>query len=166
VHVLAGLADLLRYVLQEGRQTVKLAEELEFVGRYLEIERVRFSDRLRVSTSVQGGASDALFPPLLLQALVENAVRHGIAKRIEGGEIRVRAWHDGGVLHVTVEDDGPGIAAGPPPVREESAGVGLANTRARLALLYGGAGSLTLGERPEGGAIAKVTLPFISVEGE
>jgi two-component system LytT family sensor kinase len=166
VHVLTGLAELLRYVLQEARQTVKLGEELEFVGRYLEIERVRFSDRLRVSMSAEGDASDALVPPLLLQPLVENAVRHGIAKRIEGGEIRVRAWHDAGVLHVTVEDDGAGIAAGPPPVREEGAGLGLANTRARLALLYRGAGSLTLGERPEGGAIAELSLPFISVAGE
>jgi len=156
--VLADLAELLRYVLAAGApdDTVPLGDELAFVARYLEIERVRFSDRLRPTIDAGAEARDALVPRLVLQPLVENAVRHGVAGRIGAGAVSVRAWCDGDRLRVTVSDDGPGPGAG----GTDGTGVGLANTRARLAVLYGGAASLALRAGDVGGAVAELALPL------
>jgi signal transduction histidine kinase len=156
VRMLAGLSDLLRYVLEETRaDEVPLREELQFIERYLEIERVRFQDRLRVSTDVADEALDALVPNLLLQPLVENALRHGIARKVNPGTIEIAARRLGDRLILQVRDDGPGVTE---PAR--AGGVGVANTRRRLEQAYGNEHSFELRTGPQGGASATVSLPF------
>src|SRR3954469_22532331 len=136
VSMLAGLSDLLRYTLENaGKQEVPLKEELEFLELYLDIQQMRFSDRLTVTMSIAPETLDAMVPNLILQPLVENALRHGIARRTAAGTVGVRANRDDGQLRIIVFDDGPGLQRddGTPPIE----GVGLSNTRARLAQLYG-----------------------------
>jgi signal transduction histidine kinase len=156
VRMLAGLGDLLRYVLEDARaEEVSLGEELQFIERYLEIERVRFQDRLRVTTDVAEETLAALVPNLLLQPLVENALRHGIARKVNRGTIEIAARRLGDRLILQVRDDGPGVS--------ETArldGVGIANTRRRLEQAYGSEHSFELRSGPQGGASATVSLPF------
>jgi LytS/YehU family sensor histidine kinase len=138
------------------RLEVSLEEELAMVRDYLAIEEARFRDRLRVHVEAAPGTGDCLVPPLVLQPLVENAVRHGISARSSAGRIDVRAWREDGRLHLSVADDGPGLGS---PSPAEGTGVGLPNTRERLAQLYGAEQSLTL-ERPEaGGTRVHLVLP-------
>lgn len=160
--VLGLLADLLRATLdQSGTQEIRLAEELELLETYLAIERTRFPDRLSVDLDVPDELREAWVPNLVLQPLVENAVRYGIAPRAAPGRISIRARCDGGVLTLAVADDGPGVRPGP-----KGTGLGIANTRARLERLYGRAGRLDLGPVPGGpGTVATVTLPFRTGEG-
>ena len=158
VHALAELAELLRHALY-GPSTaeVPLREELGFVERYLGIERMRFQDRLRVAMDVAPEALDAAVPNLLLQPLVENALKHGIAPRAAGGCVTIRARVEGEVLRLEVADDGAGLAGGAPA---GAGGVGLANTRARLDRLYGSAARLRLRAAEPGGAVVSVELPL------
>jgi hypothetical protein len=157
VRVLAGLGELLRHVLYgPGTHEVPLRDELAFVERYLAIERVRFGDRLRVEVEVEPGAMDAAVPNLLLQPLVENALKHGIAPRPDGGRVAVRARAAGAVLRVEVCDDGGDLAGREAPAGR---GLGLANTRARLDRLYGGRATLRVGGHA-GGTSAVVELPL------
>ena len=159
VRVLAGLGELLRHVLYgSGAQEAPLREELAFVGRYLDIERVRFGDRLVVETDVEPALLDATVPTLVLQPLVENALKHGIAERPEGGRVTLRARAGADVLRLEVADDGAGL---PPGWRaEEGRGVGLANTRARLERLYGAAARLHVAGAAERGVVATVEIPL------
>ncbi|MEM1055562.1 MAG: histidine kinase [Bacteroidota bacterium] len=155
--MISDLSDLLRVVLDgSDSPETPLNEELDMLGHYLDIERTRFADRLTVDIDVDRDTRGALVPTLLLQPLVENAVKHGIAPRGEGGRISVAAHRSNGHLVVHVCDDGPGVGPGGPS-RE---GVGLRNTRDRLAKLYGENAALTLRDRPEGGLDAQVRLPF------
>ena len=131
--MLAELGDLLRYVVRETSENVTLGEELDFATRYLGVEQVRFADRLRPSIDASADVRRAMVPPLLIQPLVENAVRHGVAKRQVAGVIQVKAWRNAGTLHITIEDDGPG----PDAPNDEPPGIGLANTRSRLAAMFG-----------------------------
>jgi two-component system LytT family sensor kinase len=150
------LGTVLRQVLQgEKRQEVPLSDELHFIEQYLAIEQVRFSDRLHVQWSIDPALRDAAVPEFILQPLVENAIRHGVAKRSEAGTIEVSAALDGDAIVLTVGDDGPGYAG-----EGVDAGVGLANIRARLETLYGPAGRLELRRGENGGTIATVRLPF------
>ncbi len=163
VRVLARLAELLRQVLdEEAAQEVALGDELDLVGRYLDIERVRFGDRLHVLIEADAAARASAVPHLLLQPLVENAVRHGISRRADAGTIQVRADRRDGTLRVRVRDDGPGLAA-----HGEAAGdgIGLRNTRARLRYLYGDAASLELLDHVDGGAEVTVVLPAREIRG-
>jgi len=149
------LSTLLRQVLQsEQRQLVRLDQELKFIEQYLAIEQVRFSDRLEVVWSIADDALDALVPEFVLQPLVENAIRHGVAKRSEKGTIRIVARVDDKVLELRVEDDGPGYQPG------KGAGLGLANTRARLETIYGGEAQLEINSPEAGGTIVVVRLPL------
>jgi two-component system LytT family sensor kinase len=156
------LGDLLRMAIdREAGQEVPLRRELDFVGAYLDIERTRFHDRLSVEVSVDPEALDALVPNLVLQPLVENAVRHGVGPRARAGHITVTACRDGGLLRLVVRDDGRGLS---PRMRER---VGIGNTRTRLRQLYGDAHRFELVDAPEGGVIAMVEIPFRpSSEGE
>jgi len=159
VRVVAGLGDLLRRMLDGARrQEVPLSQELDFVRAYLEIEQIRFRDRLTVDVAAEEGVGDAAVPHLLLQPLVENAIRHGIAPRAAGGRVEVRARRVGAALELVVRDDGPGAANGAPGL--ERPGVGLANTRARLARLYGAGGTLDVSDAAGGGVEVRVTLPY------
>ncbi len=155
------LSDVLRQVLRsDPKQETTLASELEFIGRYLEIEHVRFSDRLRPAIQVEPADRKAAVPPFILQPLIENALRHGIARSSVAGRLEVNARREGADLVLTVRDDGPGLperAAGAP-------GVGLANTRSRLAALYGERASLRISNAAGGGAIAEIRLPYHETE--
>ena len=157
--VLEELGEILRHVLRSERpEVVSLEEETGFLRRYLGIEQVRFSDRLRTSFRIDPGVASAAVPEFILQPLVENAVRHGIAERIDAGQVIVSARRDGPDLVLTVEDDGPGYDD-----RAPSTGLGLANTRERLTVLYGDRGTLRLTPRPGGGTIATVRLPWSEI---
>jgi LytS/YehU family sensor histidine kinase len=159
--VLELLSDILREVLQTDRShETSLTQEIEFIERYLAIEQVRFSDRLRPVIAVDSSIVQAAVPRFLLQPLVENALRHGIARRGDAGLIEIRGRREGEQLVLTVRDDGPGLSATP----ASTAGVGLSNIRARLAELYGTAASLDVSNAEGGGVIATVRLPYREVE--
>lgn len=159
--VLARLGDLLRATLEsEGVQEVPLEQELEFLARYLEIERARFGERLEVAFRVEPVTEEALVPTFLLQPLVENAIRHGATTRDAGGRVEIGARRRNGWLVLTVEDDGPGL----PPASVESAagsgGVGLSNTRARLRHLYGDDHTFELASRDGRGLRVTIEIPL------
>jgi signal transduction histidine kinase len=160
VEVVAGLGELLRRVLDGGgaTQDVPLKQELEFVRGYLDIEQIRFRDRLRVVVDAEPETLDARVPHLILQPLVENAIHHGIAPRASGGSLVISARRIDGDLHLTVRDDGSGLAAR--TLAAETRGVGLANTSARLRQLYGPGASFEVVNVADGGVAAHVVLPF------
>jgi sensor histidine kinase YesM len=159
VDMLAGLSDLLRYTLENaGKQEVPLREELDFLELYLDIQQMRFSDRLAVRLDVAPETLDALVPNLILQPLVENAIRHGIAGRASGGTVGVSASLEHGLLRIRVYDDGTGL-------REDwrlkqSDGIGLQNTLARLEQLYGAGHGFTVRNRERGGVEASLAIPL------
>ena len=156
--MLHSLSELLRIALSSSdRQEIPLREELDFLGRYLAIQRMRFGDRLQVSEEIEASAMDCLVPALLLQPLVENAICHGLEPSGQPGKLRIAAARDGEWLRLTVEDDGVGLTAG--GQNHEGSGVGLANVRERLATLHGGAYEFSIAERPEGGVVVKIRLP-------
>ena len=136
-------------------QEVELREELELLQCYLDIMRQRFHDRLTIEMEVHPNALDAMVPHLLLQPLVENALRHGIERREDGGVLQITVHPHLDTLDIEVRDNGPGLSAS--HVRE---GTGVRNTRDRLVHLYGDAQSFALEPRPGGGAIAAVTIPY------
>lgn len=160
IHALSLLSDVLYTTIRASdEQETTLNDELAFVGRYLEIERVRFGDRLTVAVDVDPCVASALVPTFLLQPFVENALRHGLASRRAGGNVRLSASSDDGQLVMRVSDDGIGL----PTDWEErmSRGVGIANARARLARMYGDAGSMTIAPGAEGsGAEVSLRLPL------
>jgi len=156
--MIARLSELLRHTLGgTDEQEVTLAEELDLVERYLEILRIRFPGRLQVDTVAEPSVLDALMPNLVLQPLVENAIKHGVSKIDGPGRIWIRARRDSERLVLIVRDNGPALVSGAARVEE---GVGLRNTRARLRQLYGSAQSMTLRAAEEGGLEAEVTLPY------
>ena len=129
---------------------------MEHLACYLEIERVRFADRLTVRFNVDEMLLAARVPNMILQPLVENAVRHAVSRREEGGTIAISATGAQGVLRLTVTDDGPGLAG----AATDGQGIGLVNTRARLAQCYGDAQQLELVSLPNGGTRAAMELPL------
>lgn len=152
-----GLSDLLRYTLnRDGQQEVPLAEELEFTRKYLEIERTRFGDRLKIHYMVSPETLACRVPVFLLQLLVENAIRHGIAKKAGVGQVSISAECEDGRIRITVEDDGVGLSQGE---REEPEGIGIKNARRRLAFLYGNDFRLDVSERRPSGVIATLEIP-------
>ena len=152
--MITRLSDLLRYALESTEaQEVTLEQELSFLDRYLEIEQTRFGDRLAVRREIEPAALQFHVPNLILQPLVENAIRHGIEPHARPGEITLSAWDEHGLLHVEVRDNGEGLANVPVE------GVGLSNTRARLAELYGSAAQFEFRNAPGGGLIVHMSLP-------
>jgi two-component system LytT family sensor kinase len=156
--MMTRLGDLLRMSLESaGTQITTLSRELEFVNCYLEIEKVRFAERLTVTLDIAPETLDAWVPHLLLQPLVDNAVKHGISKRAAGGEIQIAVTARNGELQLEVRDNGPGPSKhGVIP----SSGLGLRITRDRLQSLYGQHQSVELLSPPEGGALTRVCIPF------
>ncbi len=160
--MLARLGDFLRLTLENsGAQEVTLQEELEFLRCYLEIERVRFHDRLTVNMQIEPETLDARVPNLILQPIVENAIRHGIVARIAPGEIAIRARRLGDQLELQVKDNGPGLGRTEGVRLKE--GLGLANTRARLEQLYRAAYRFDMSDAPEGGLQVTLEIPFVTV---
>jgi len=167
--MLLQLSGLLRVTLaRNAAHEIRLRQELEILERYLEIEQIRFQDRLTVRTRVDPSALDALVPQLFFQPLVENAIRHGISDRETGGVIDIRAERQNGMLCLQVRDNGPGLNT---PRGNLVEGVGLSNTRSRLEYLYGSGSRFEVGDAEEGGLIVTAAFPFhtetiIEVEAE
>ena len=152
--MVTSLSDLLRYSLQSDRtHTVSLAEELAIVDEYVSLERVRFEDRLRFERTLDPGALEARVPPMLVQTLVENAVKHGVANLPQGGVVRVRAAVNGRSMTISVSNSGTMRHA------YDEGGHGLRNTMARLRLLYDHHASFSLTD-VSGETVATVTLPL------
>ena len=161
--MLLRLSDLLRLALKNaGAHEVSLRQEMEFLRSYLEIEQTRFQHRLKVLIEIDAEALDARVPNLILQPLVENAIRHGVAPRPTESTIKIRASRRNGLVELQVRDDGPGIDE----MRSEAAanGIGLSNTRARLDKLYGAAHSFHLSSADGGGTQVTITIPFHPVD--
>ena len=156
--MISCLGDLLRTTLaHRQQQEVTVQEELELLGPYLEIERTRFGDRLTIEIQSQEETLDARVPHLILQPLIENAIRHGIAPQRGPGWISVTSVRRGESLLVQVRDNGLGLSQGDPLVSE---GLGLANIRARLQQLYGDEAALRIQPRAEGGTLVELRMPF------
>jgi sensor histidine kinase YesM len=161
--MLARLGSLLRSALENAdRQEVSLKEELDFIRPYLEIEQARLGARLRVQMDIEPSTMDAVVPNLVLQPLVENAIRHGVAPRTETGRVLILARRQDDRLCLQVCDDGPGLPDNSSPLRE---GVGLSNTRSRLQQLYGDAHRFELTNGQGKGLTASVVIPFREAEG-
>ena len=160
--MMSRLSDLLRISLESaGTQIVPLSRELEFVNGYLEIEKVRFEDRLNVIFDVAPDTLDALVPHLLLQPLVENAVRHGISRRSSNGRIRIAVSHDGRSLCLQVCDNGPGMEESDGnQTQSKRGGLGLRATRERLQTLYAHEQSMEIHSAPGSGVEVEVRIPF------
>lgn len=155
--MIARLSTLLRHALQRERaQEVSLLEELTILAAYVDIEQLRFEDRLSVSWQIDPSALGAQVPHLLLQPLVENAIRHGIAPRSEPGNVSISASRQNGSLHISVLDDGVGQSA----MQSPASGVGLTNTRDRLRQLYGAAQSLSISAVVPHGTRVDIVLPY------
>jgi two-component system, LytTR family, sensor kinase len=158
VSMIVGLSEFLRRSSEDShRSQVALREEVEYLQRYLDIQKVRFGERLQVSVDIPAELLGAQVPNLLLQPLVENAIKHGIAKRVAGGAVRVAgACHDGN-LCLSVYNDGPSL---PTNWQATQTGVGIANLRTRLQILHGKESELRLNRANPGGVEVLVTLPF------
>ena len=155
--MLVRLSELLRLTMHHpGQPLTKLRDEIAFIEKYLEIERIRFRDRLTARVDAEAAVLDAEVPSLILQPLVENAIRHGIEPRPGAGRVEIGARRDGGRLLLTVRDNGVGQPSGG-FTRE---GIGLANTRARLRELYGEKHEFTLANHPEGGLEIRLLIPL------
>lgn len=154
--MLARLSDLLRTAVafMEAAE-VPLTREVEWIEQYVELQQIRHEEQLEIDIEIAPEAVRAMVPPLVLQPLVENSIKHGIEKRAGGGRIAIAAERAGDLLRLCVRDDGPG-----PGARAAANGVGLGNTRARLETMYGGRSSVTLRAAEGGGAEAIVEIPF------
>ena len=153
--MIARLSELLRHTLDSrASEEIPLRDEMSFLQRYFDIMAVRFQGKLRVTTSLDDAALDARVPNFILQPLVENALEHGVSRATGEAEIAIEARREGDELVIAIVDRGPGFDA------SAEGGVGLANTRARLAGLYGSAASVTPRTAPEGGAAVELRLPW------
>jgi signal transduction histidine kinase len=159
IAMISRLSDFLRISLQTSdTPQIPVASEMVFVRHYLDIQKIRFGDRLTFRLDVAPDALSALVPTLLLQPLVENALQHGILPHREGGSVTITIHTDAGVLNLRVEDDGPGFRGSPMP----PFGVGLSNTARRLDELYGGQAKLVIGRGAAGGVVVSIELPLVS----
>ena len=157
-HLLVSLGDLLRMALERRENEITLRSELEFVGKYLEIEQTRFHDRLKVRMDVPPDLLGVYVPSLALQPLVENAIKHGISVDSAAGRLEIAAQRNNGRVSLRVRDDGPGLAPG----SRLRFGVGLTNVQSRLKQLYGEESSLELTRGDGRGCEAIITIPLRS----
>lgn len=157
--MLEQLGDLLRLSLDHAdEQEIPLQQELAFIDRYLKLQKIRFDNRLDVIVDVEPPALRAMVPTFILQPLLENAIRHGIARRSTAGLIEIQAWHENGSLHLSVRDDGPGLPADWDI--ERAIGVGLSNTQERLRRLYGDEQRFEIATMEGSGVRVDLTLPY------
>ena len=159
--MVSELSDFLRLVLStSSEQEVPLERELGLLDRYVAIQRVRFQDRLTVNCNIEDGVRGALVPSLILQPLVENAIRHGISPRAGAGYVQVTARRVGDKLAISILDDGVGVRARRSRERSRGSGLGLTNTTTRLIHLYGEHHEFESGPREEGGYAVRIMIPF------
>jgi two-component system, LytTR family, sensor kinase len=163
--VIIKLANILRRLMRKSDNFVQLREELEFIDDYLDIEVVRFGrDKLHVVKELEPEALEVVVPAMLLQPLVENSIKHGLAPKIDGGTIYLRARVHDGRLTIEVQDDGVGMGAAQilqPPSGFGGSGIGMANVADRLNVFYGDTARLTMEAVPEGGTLVRITLPLV-----
>ncbi|HXB73299.1 MAG TPA: histidine kinase, partial [Candidatus Acidoferrales bacterium] len=152
--IVLNLADIFRYFLQSDKTFVPLAQEMQIVRAYLEIEQSRLGKRLQVEVEVQDEALAVLIPVLSVQPLVENAIKHGVALQVGSGFVRVRAACRDGELRISVENSGADGAA-----RTEGSGVGLQNVRRRLEICYGASSQLRLSLNRQN-TVAELSIPL------
>ena len=158
--MITRLGDFLRLTLENsGTQEVTLQQEMEFLRCYLEIERIRFRDRLTTHVQVDPEALDTHVPNLILQPIVENAIRHGIAPRSAPGEIEIRAKQEDGFLRIRIRDNGPGLPMNRSTESLFKKGLGLANTQTRLERLYGARHRFEIANDPAGGLAVTLLIP-------
>lgn len=158
IRMLTKLSDVLRRVVEgSAKHEVPLGEEIEFLQKYLEIQKVRFAERLRLSVNVPEELLDAQVPSLLLQPIVENSIKHGVAKSALGGAIRIGAFRSDGMLTLSVYNDGPSLLADSESLQIST---GISNLRTRLSSLYGNAFSLTMQNKEPSGVEVSVSFPF------
>ena len=159
------LSSILRKLLQEQEHFVPLKEELEFIDSYLDIETVRFgAGKLVIDKQVDDDTLKTYVPSMIIQPLVENAVKHGISSRIEGGRITIRARRGLGSVVIQIEDNGAGFSGAPPETTTvEGHGIGLANVRERLRVIYGDQCTLELTSEPNRGTVARVEIPDVDI---
>ncbi len=163
--VVTQLSEMLRLSLKSGRsQEVSLKDELEFLERYIEIQQTLLQERLTVCFRIESETLDARVPNMILQPLVENAIRHGLAPRAAGGKIEIGAQRENGMLHLYVQDDGLGITE--TRRLERGDGIGLSNTRARLRHLYAGRHRFELKQPSSGGVVVHLAFPFSESKAE
>lgn len=161
--MIGDLSDLLRLSFEKLEvQEISLKQELEFLRKYLEIEQMRFHDRLRVEMEIAPDTLDASVPNMILQPLVENAIKHGIAPRSAGGKIEIEAHRSNGSLELTVSDNGIGVPSG--DLEHLTEGVGISNTRRRLKHLYGERHKFQLQNAEPAGLRINLTIPYKEVE--
>jgi len=157
--LIVKLASILRRLLRKHDSFIQLREEVEFIDAYLDIEVVRFGrDKLRVSKQLDAASLDALVPSMILQPLVENSIKHGLAPQVDGGSITLRSRVSGNTLVLQVEDDGVGLGQ---ESAEEGTGIGMANVAERLAVLFGDSARIRIEDRPEGGTSVTLELPVL-----
>jgi two-component system, LytTR family, sensor kinase len=158
VHMIVGLSDFLRRAVENSnRPRVALAEEVEYLQRYLDIQQVRFAERLRVTVDIPAELLEVPVPNLILQPLLENAIKHGIAKRVEGGSIRVEGSRSHGRLTLKVHNEGPPLS---PDWEAQQTGTGISNLRSRLQILYGPRFEFMLRNSAAGGVEVLISLPL------
>lgn len=158
VEMIADLGILLRRVVEcSDRHEVALGEEMDFLGKYLDIQKLRYAERLRLSLDVPEELFTAQVPSLVLQPIVENSIRHGISKSAQGGRVRIGAFRSDQMLTLNVYNDGPTLA---PDLEISTAGTGISNIRSRLRSLYGNAFSLTMRNEGPHGVEVSICLPF------
>ncbi len=159
--MVSKLSNFLRYSLDNDQMDkVSLSHEVNMLQLYFDIEKVRFEERLVVDYDIDADAGEALVPSMLLQPLVENAIKYAVADRMEGGKIRIAAELSAGKMVILVEDDGPGISLGEKGELPEFTGVGIRNTRERLTELYGADHGFDINNRSPRGLAIRITLPL------
>ncbi len=162
IKMLASLSDLLRASLEHvGKQEIRLQEELDFLRQYLEIQQIRFKDRLQIEMTISPETLAAKVPIFILQPLVENAIQHGLDKKRTARKLKIDAAQENGFTTLRVYNDGPPLS--PEWIMAQAAGVGLSNTAARLEQLYGPSATLAL-ENQDNGVLATVLIPYNSGE--
>jgi two-component system LytT family sensor kinase len=161
--IIVKLANILRRLLRKSDAFVPLQEEIHFIDDYLDIEVVRFGDKLRVVKELDPGSLDVLVPSMVLQPLVENSIKHGLSPKIDGGTIRLRSYFEEGNLIIEVEDDGVGMGAASlleQPTGFGGTGIGVANVVERLKVLYGDSAGMSINSRDDHGTLVRLRLPL------
>ena len=159
VEMIVALSEFLRGAAVDSNQAqVSLEREVQYLQQYLEIEKARFAERLLVNLDIPAELLAARVPILILQPLVENAIKHGISQRTQGGSIQVTAASSSGMLRISVDNDGPPVSS---DWQSQGIGIGMSNLRTRLQIMYGGAFELHLLNRDTGGVQALVCLPLV-----